>query len=96
VIIRQCAYDHNVVIHKNTKPNMIKTIQNADGSTTSLTYPNAKDYFLYVDGEVIQTSDSFKTIELAYIAECTKKHSNGHGRIDIVKHRLMNNKVEDR
>jgi hypothetical protein len=61
---------------------------------SSLTYPSAaKDYFLWVDGEITKRSDSFKTCEEAFVDECAKKHSDGHGRIDIVKHKLVNNKV---
>ena len=93
MIVRQCAYDHNVAIHKNNKPNLIKTILMADGSESSITYPDSKGYFLWVDGEIIKKSDSFKTIEVAYIEECAKKHSNGHGHIDLIKHKLLNNKV---
>jgi len=96
MIVRQCAYDHDVVIHKNTKPNMIKSIKKADGTITSITYPNSKDYFLCVDGVIVKKSNSFKTIEDAYIDECAKRHSDGHGRIDIVNHKLLNNKVTDR
>ena len=73
---------------------MTKTIQLADGSMSSLTYPSAaKDYFLWVDGKITKRSDSFKTCEEAFVEECAKKHSDGHGRIDIVQHKLVNNKV---
>tara|TARA_R110000796_G_scaffold59157_4_gene136371 strand:+ start:126 stop:416 length:291 start_codon:yes stop_codon:yes gene_type:complete len=96
MIVRQCAYDHDVLIHKNTKPNMTKSIKQADGTIISMTYPNAKEYFLSVDGEIIKKSDSFQTIETAYIEECAKKHSDGHGHIDIVNHKLISNKVTNR
>ena len=97
MIIRRCAQDHDVVLHKNNKPNMTKKIKLADGSFSTLTYPsNAKDYFLWVDGEIVKRSDSFKTCEEEFVKECAKKHSNGHGRIDIVKHKLVNNKVVER
>ena len=97
MIVRRCAQDHDVVIHKNNKPGMAKKIKLADESFTTLTYPSsAKDYFLFVDGEVVKRSDSFKTIEEEYVDECSKKHSDGQGRIDIVKHKLINNKVEER
>jgi len=49
-----------------------------------------------VDDEIKTKSDSFQTIELAYVAECAKLHESGHGRIDIVKHKLINNKVVER
>ena len=94
MIVRRCAQDHDVVLHKNNKPGMIKSIKLADGSMSSLTYPSsAKDYFLWVDGEITKRSDSFKTCEEFYVDECSKKHSDGHGRIDIVKHKLVNNQV---
>lgn len=97
MIVRRCAQDHDVVLHKNTKPEMVKAIQLSDGSMSSVTYPSAaKDYFLWVDGEIVKRSDSFQTCEEEFVKECAKKHSNGHGRIDIVKHKLVNNKVVDR
>tara|TARA_R100000808_G_C2071265_1_gene98685 strand:+ start:36 stop:329 length:294 start_codon:yes stop_codon:yes gene_type:complete len=97
MIVRRCAQDHDVVLHKNTKPEMVKTIKLSDGSMSSVTYPSsAKDYFLWVDGEIVKRSDSFQTCEEEFVKECAKKHSNGHGRIDIVKHKLVNNKVVDR
>ena len=97
MIIRRCAENYDVVIHKNTKPGMIKTIKLSDGSMSTVTYPSAaKDYFIWVDGEIIMRSDSFKTIEEEYVRQIAKKRNNGHGRIDIVKHKLINNKVVDR
>ena len=97
MIVRRCAQDHDVVLHKNTKPEMVKTIQLSDGSMSSVTYPSAaKDYFLWVDGEIVKRSDCYATCEETFVDECAKKHSNGHGRMDIVKHKLVNNKVIDR
>ena len=97
MIVRQCAQDHDVVIHKNTKPGMTEAIQLANGEMSTIVYPSAaKDYFLWVDGEIIKRSDSFKTIENSFVSECEKKHDNGHGRIDIIKHKLINNKVVSR
>jgi hypothetical protein len=96
MIVRRCAYDHDIVIHKNTKPNMVKSIQLSDGSITTITYPSSYDYFLVVDGNIVQKSNSFKTIETAYVDQCAEKHSDGHGHINIQKHKLVNNKVEDR
>tara|TARA_R110002020_G_scaffold472142_1_gene699832 strand:+ start:100 stop:393 length:294 start_codon:yes stop_codon:yes gene_type:complete len=94
MIVRRCAQGHDVVIHKNNNPGMKKTIQLANGDITTLTYPSAaKDYFLWVDGEIVKRSDSFKTIEEEYVKEIAKKRNDGHGRIDIVKHKLVNNQV---
>ena len=96
-MIIRCAYDHDVVIHLNNKKGMTKKLQLADGSFTTLTYPSTKKYFLRSGDAVIKKSDSFKTIEEAYVKECAKlKDSDGHGRIDIVKHKLVNNKVVSR
>jgi len=93
MIVRRCAQDYDVVIHLNNKPGMTKTVALSDGSTATLTYPSAKKYFLFVDGEIVKRSDSFETIETEYVSEVAKKTENGHGRIDIVKHKLVNNKV---
>ena len=94
MIVRRCAQGHDVVIHRNNKPGMKQTIQLANGDMSTLTYPSAaKDYFLWVDGEIVKRSDSFKTIEEEYVKEIAKKRNDGHGRIDIVKHKIINNKV---
>ena len=94
MIVRRCAHNHDVVLHKNTKPGMTKAIKLADREMTTLTYPSAaKDYFLWVDGDIVKRTDSFKTCEEEFVKECAKKHSDGHGRIDIVQHKLVNNKV---
>ena len=96
MIVRRCAQDHDVVLHRNTKPNMTKIIKMVDGSYKTIQYPNAKDYFLMIDGAITRTSNSFKTIETAYVAACADKHSDGHGRIDLVLHKLISNKVMNR
>ena len=94
MIVRRCAHNHDVVLHKNTKPGMTKAIKLADGEMSTLTYPSAaKDYFLWVDGSITKRTDSFKICEEEFVKECAKKHSDGHGRIDIVQHKLVNNKV---
>ena len=94
MIVRRCAQNHDVVLHKNTKPGMTKTIKLADGEMSTLTYPSAaKDYFLWVDGSIVKRTDSFQICEEEFVKECAVKHSDGHGRIDIVKHKLVNNKV---
>ena len=52
MIVRRCAQGYDVVLHKNNKPGMVKTIQMADGSKSTLTYPSAaKDYFVWANGE---------------------------------------------
>ena len=96
MIVRRCAFDHDVVIHKNTKKSMTKMIKLSDGTMKSLKYPDSYEYFLVVDGEIVKKSNSFETIETAYVNKCTELHESGHGRIDIVRHKLINNKVVDR
>ena len=96
MIVRRCAQGHDVVIHKNTKPNMVKKVQMADESVVSITYPNSKDYFVLVDGTIEKRTNSFQTAEEFYLDECEKKHNQTNGRIDLVQHKLVNNKVVDR
>tara|TARA_R100001377_G_scaffold78860_1_gene56779 strand:+ start:237 stop:569 length:333 start_codon:yes stop_codon:yes gene_type:complete len=55
-----------------------------------LAYPSSYTYFVDVDGEVAKRSNSFKTIEEFYVDECEKKHGDGHGRIIIGTHNLIN------
>ena len=93
MIIRRCAQDFDVVIHLNNKNGMTKKVALADGTYTSITYPNSKKFFLWVDGKIVKKSDSFKTIEEEYVKEVAKKTPLGQGRIDLVKHKLINNKV---
>ena len=93
MIVRRCAHNYDVVIHLNNKPGMTKTVALNDGYTATLTYPSAKKYFLWVEGEIIKRSDSYETIENEYVSEVAKKTDKGHGRIDLVKHKLVNNVV---
>tara|TARA_R100001443_G_scaffold16333_1_gene26337 strand:+ start:21 stop:311 length:291 start_codon:yes stop_codon:yes gene_type:complete len=93
MIIRKCAQDFDVVIHLNNRKGMIKKVALADGTFASITYPNSKKFFLLVDGEIVKKSDSFKTIEEEYVKEVKKKTPLGQGRIDLVKHKLIDNKV---
>ena len=93
MIVRKCAQDFDVVIHLNNKKGMTKKVALADGTYTLITYPNSKKFFLWVDGEIVKKSDSFKTIEEEYVKEVAKKTPLGQGRIDIVKHKLIDNKV---
>ena len=91
MIIRRCSQGHRIRLHKNTTPGVTRTKTYKDGTVETLTYPTSGyDYFVEVDGSVVRRSDSFKNIEEYYVKECAKKHDNGHGRIDICKHRLVN------
>jgi len=89
MIVRRCSQGHRVRIHKNNTPGVTRTKAYQDGTTESLTYPASYDYFVDVDGEIAKRTNSFKTAEEFYVSECAKKHDNGHGRIDICKHRLV-------
>ncbi len=96
-MIVRYAHDNDVVIHLNNKKGMSKKVKLADGTFITLTYPSTKKYFLRNGENIIKKSDSFKTIEEEYVKECEKlKDSDNHGRIDIVKHKLVNNKVVER
>ena len=96
-MIVRCAHDHDVVIHLNNKKGMRKNVRLADGTIIALTYPSTKNYFLRNGENIIKKSDSFLTIEEEYVKECAKlKDSDDHGRIDIVKHKLVDSKVVER
>ena len=91
MIIRRCSQGHRVRLHRNTTPNAVRTKTYADGTVETLTYPSSGyDYFVEVDGTVVRRSDSFANIENYYVDECAKKHGDGHGRVLIGKHHLVN------
>jgi hypothetical protein len=91
MIIRRCSQGHRVRLHCNTTPNAVRTKTYADGTVETLTYPSSRyDYFVEVDGTVVRRSDSFETIEEYFVSECAKKHGDGHGRVLIGKHHLLN------
>jgi len=91
MIIRRCSQGHRVRLHRNTTPNAVRTKTYADGTVETLTYPSSGyDYFVEVDGTVVRRSDSFANIENYFVDECEKKHGDGHGRVIIGKHHLVN------
>ena len=91
MIIRRCSQGHRVRLHRNTTPNAVRTKTYADGTVETLTYPSSGyDYFVEVDGSVVRRSDSFANIENYFVDECEKKHGDGHGRILIGKHHIIN------
>ena len=91
MIIRRCSQGHRIRLHKNTTPGVTRIKTYNDGTVETLTYPTSGyDYFVEVDGSVVRRSDSFKNIEEYYVDECAKKHENGHGRVLIGKHHLIN------
>ena len=90
MIIRKSSQGHRIRLHKNTTPGATRTKTYPDGTVETLPYPSSYDYFVEVDGEVVKRSDSFKTIEEHYVDECAKLYDNGHGRLLIGKHQLIN------
>ena len=91
MIVRRCSQGHRVRLHRNNTPNAVRQKTYADGTVETLTYPSSRyDYFVEVDGTVVKRSDSFKTIEEYYVSECAKKHGDGHGRVIIGTHHLVN------
>jgi len=90
MILRRCSQGHRVRIHRNATPGVTRIKKYRDGSTETLTYPSSYSYFVDVDGSVEKKTDSFKTAEEFYNAECAKKHSDIHGRLIIGKTKLIN------
>ena len=91
MIIRRCSQGHRVRLHRNTTPNAVRQKTYADGTVETLTYPSSGyDYFVEVDGSVVRRSDSFANIENYFVDECEKKHGDGHGRMTIGKHHIIN------
>ena len=91
MILRRSSQGSRVRLHRNTSPGATRTKKYRDGSTETLAYPNSYKYFIDVDGEVVKKSNSFKVAEEYYVDECAKKYDNGHGRLVIGKHHLINN-----
>ena len=90
MIVRRCSQGHRVRVHKNTTPGATRTKTYADESTETLTYPSSYDYFVDVDGTVAKKSNSFKVVEEFFVAECAKKHGDGHGRLIAGGHHIIN------
>jgi len=89
MIVRRCSQGHRIRIHRNTSKGAKRTKTYKDGTVETLTYPFSYTYFLDVDGDIVKKSNSFKVIEEEYVEECAKKHSDGHGRLIIGKHKLV-------
>ena len=90
MIIRRSSQGHRIRLHRNTTPGLVRQKTYADGTVETLTYPSRYDYFVEVNGEVVKRSDNFETIEEYYVDECAKVYDNGHGRLIIGKHQLVN------
>ena len=90
MIVRRCVQGHDVVIHRNTTPGATRVKTYPDGTKETLTYPSSYTYFVDVDGEIVKKSNSFKVIEEFYVDECAKKYDNGHGRLIVGGHHVIN------
>tara|TARA_R100001244_G_scaffold40807_1_gene36702 strand:+ start:239 stop:679 length:441 start_codon:yes stop_codon:yes gene_type:complete len=90
MIVRRCSQGHRVRIYRNTTPGMTRIKKYSDDSTETLTYPSSYNYFVEVDDSVEKKTNSFKTAEEFYNAECAKKHADPHGRLIIGGHHLIN------
>jgi len=90
MIIRRSSQGYRIRIHKNTTPGVTRVKTYPDGTKETLTYPSSYDYFVDVDGEIVKKSNSFKVIEEFYVDECAKKYDNGHGRLIVGGHHIIN------
>ena len=90
MIVRRCSQGHRVRIHRNSSPGATRVKTYPDDSVETLAYPSSYKYFIDVDGTVAKRSNSFKVAEEFYVAECAKKHGDGHGRLLIGKHHVIN------
>lgn len=96
MLIRKSSQGHDLKLYRNTTPGATRTRNYPDGTTETLTYPTSKTYFLSFNGEVIQRSDSWDTIEQAYVDKCENEHGGGTGRMLIGKHELVNNVITEK
>ena len=90
MIVRRCSQGHRVRLHRNTTPSATRVKTYPDGTKETLTYPSSYDYFVDVDGTVAKKSNSFKVAEEFYVSECAKKHADGHGRLIVGGHHVIN------
>ena len=90
MLIRKSSQGHYLRLYRNTTPGATRTKTYPDGTTETLTYPSQYKYFLVVDGEIVQRSDSWATIEQAYVDECDSSHGGGHGRLIVGGHHIIN------
>ena len=90
MIVRRCSQGHRVRLHRNTTPGATRVKTYPDGTKETLAYPSSYDYFVDVDGTVAKKSNSFKVAEEFYVSECAKKHGNGHGRLIVGGHHIIN------
>ena len=94
MLIRKSSQGHYLRLYRNSTPGVTRKKTYADGTTETLTYPSRYKYFLVLDGEVIKRSDSWGTIEQAYVDECDSRHGGGNGRMIVGKHKLENHVIK--
>ena len=90
MIVRRCSQGHRVRLHRITTPGVTRVKTYPDGTKETLAYPSSYDYFVDVDGTVAKKSNSFKVAEEYYVSECAKKHGDGHGRLIVGGHHIIN------
>ena len=90
MIVRRCSQGHRVRLHRNTTPGVTRVKTYPAGTKETLAYPSSYDYFVDVDGTVAKKSNSFKVAEEYYVSECAKKHGDGHGRLIVGGHHIIN------
>ena len=90
MIVRRSSQGYRIRIHRNTTPGATRVKTYPDGTKETLTYPSSYNYFVDVDGKIVKKSNSFKVIEEFYVDECAKKYDNGHGRLMVGKHHIIN------
>ena len=95
MLIRKSSQGHDLKLYRNTTPGVTRTKNYPDGTTETLAYPSSKKYFLVFNGEIIQRSDNWNTIEQAYVDKCKDEHGGGTGRMLIGKHELVNNVIKE-
>ena len=91
MIVRRCSQGHKIRLYRNSPPGVSRTRKYKDGTTETLAYPSSFNYFVMVDDKIEKKTNSFKSAEEFYDSECSKKHSDNHGRLVIGKHHLVNN-----
>ena len=95
MLIRKSSQGHDLKLYRNTTPSSTRTKKYPDGTTETLTYPSSYKYFLVLDGEIIKRSDSWDTIEQAYVDECDSRHGGGSGRMIVGTHKLENHVIKE-
>ena len=90
MIVRRCSQGHRVRLHRNTTPGATRIKTYPNGTKETLAYPSSYTYFVDVDGTVAKKSNSLKVAEEFYVSECAKKHGDGHGRLIVGGHHIIN------